>query len=176
MVDRYILRSMNEEDIKHYNEWSNDYEVVQYTYPVIKTFTIDDTKEFFKNIRDAENGITYIIEDSVIGLPIGITSLINIDRVNKNAEFIIDIGNKNYWGKGIGRLIVSKMISIAFYEKNLHRLSLRVFSFNNRAINLYKSLGFTEEGRTREAIRRYETWHDIVHMGLLRKEHTTINE
>ncbi len=31
-------------------------------------------------------------------LSIGITSLIHIDSYNRNAECIIDIGNKDYWG------------------------------------------------------------------------------
>ena len=34
--------------------------------------------------------------------PIGILSLINIDNKNRNAECIIDIGEKEYWGKGYG--------------------------------------------------------------------------
>ncbi|WP_153064432.1 GNAT family N-acetyltransferase, partial [Bacillus thuringiensis] len=49
----------------------------------------------------------------------------------------------------------------AFLELNLHRLSLRVFSFNERAIKLYKSLGFQHEGTCKEAIFRNGTWHDI---------------
>lgn len=41
-----------------------------------------------------------MIVDKESKKPIGITSLINIDYKNRNAECIIDIGDKKSWGKG----------------------------------------------------------------------------
>lgn len=171
MTKNINLRPMNLSDIQHYNKWSNDYDVVQYTYPIIKTFSMDETKDFYEKVTKATNSKTLMIEDALKKQPIGITSLINIDQVNRNAEFIIDIGEKGYWGKGIGRSVTEDMMDLAFETYGLNRLSLRVFSFNTRAISLYKSLGFVEEGRTRQAINRYDKWHDIVHMGILCSEY-----
>lgn len=42
---------------------------------------------------------SYIIVDKQTKTPIGITSLIQIDLKSRNAECIIDIGAKEYWGK-----------------------------------------------------------------------------
>jgi RimJ/RimL family protein N-acetyltransferase len=54
---------------------------------------------------------------------------------------------------------------------NLHRISLQVFSFNEKAIRLYKKIGFQQEGKSREGLFREDKWCDIIHMGLLQKEY-----
>lgn len=74
-------------------------------------------------------------------------------------------------GQGIGRDAFELLLNYAFNELNLYRLSLRVFSFNRRAITLYKKLGFKEEGVMREAFYRSGQWHDIHFMGILKREY-----
>lgn len=54
---------------------------------------------------------------------------------------------------------------------NLHRISLKVFSFNDRAIRLYTKIGFQEEGNSRQSLFRNGQWHDIIHMGILQNEY-----
>ena len=63
------------------------------------------------------------------------------------------------------------IIELCILELNLHRLSLRVFSFNDRAIKLYKSLGFQHEGTCKEAIFRNGTWHDIELFALFQRNY-----
>ncbi len=104
-------------------------------------------------------------------IPIGIVSLINMDYKNRNAECIIDIGEKEYWGQGYGSKGLKLLLDFVFYEINLHRVSLKVFSFNDRAIRLYNRIGFQEEGKSRQSLFRNGDWHDIIHMGLLQKEY-----
>ncbi|MED4174038.1 GNAT family protein, partial [Halalkalibacterium halodurans] len=94
-----------------------------------------------------------------------------IDYKNRNAECIIDIGEKTYWGKGYGFEALRLLLNYAFLEMNLHRVSLRVFSFNKKAIRLYEKLGFKHEGTSRQCLYRYGQWHDIVHMGILKDEY-----
>ncbi|MEC3557614.1 GNAT family protein, partial [Bacillus thuringiensis] len=64
------------------------------------------------------------------------------------------------------------LLDYAFLELNLHRVSLRVFSFNHKAIKLYEKIGFVHEGSSRQSLYRNGAWHDIVHMGLLQSEYT----
>lgn len=97
----------------------------------------------------------------------GVTSLVGIDYKNRNAECILDIGEKSKWGKGYGTEAMSLLLTYAFLELNLHRLSLRVFSTNEKAIHLYKKIGFVQEGRVKEAVFRNGEWIDSIYMGLL---------
>jgi RimJ/RimL family protein N-acetyltransferase len=168
---RIRLRKMTIEDVETYNKWSNDEEVIKSTYPNLDRYSMEDTQTFYKEISNSNISKTFIIEDKDTNQPIGITSFINIDFFNRNAEYIVDIGEKDYWGKGYGEEAVSLMLNIAFKELNLHRIYLRVFSFNTPAIKLYEKLGFKHEGKMVETLFRDGKWHDVIMMGLLQREH-----
>ena len=154
---RITLRKMTVQDIEIYHKWRNDIDVMQTTAPLLDVYRIEETEEFVNQIiLGSCSSKCYIILEKQSKKPIGITSLINIDHKNRNAECIIDIGEKEVWGKGYGSEAMK-----------LHRISLRVFSFNGGAIKLYEELGFQQEGRAREAIFRDGVWHDIIHMAIL---------
>lgn len=159
------------EDAPIYHQWRNDIEVMQFTNPALDMFTYADTENFVKNITESNQSKSYIIEEIESNKAIGVTSLINMDYGNRNAECIIDIGDKNYWGKGFGKEAFQLLLDYAFNELNLHKVYLRVFSFNERAIKLYQKLGFDEEGELKEQFYRNGAWHDIKMMGLFQKDY-----
>lgn len=169
--ERVRLRKMAIEDVSIYHEWRNDIEVMQYTSPSLDVFTYADTENFVNAITGSHNSKGYMIVEMSTGKPIGVTSLINIDYSNRNAECIIDIGDKDYWSKGFGREAFQLLLEYAFNELNLHKVYLRVFSYNDRAIRLYQKLGFQEEGKLKEQLYRNGSWHDILFMGLLKSKY-----
>jgi len=170
--DRIILRKMTAQDAAVYHKWRNDIDVMQTTAPLLDVYTIEETEDFVnKTILGSSSSKCYLIVDKQSDKPIGITSLIKIDYKNGNAECIIDIGEKEVWGKGYGSEAMKLLLDYGFQEMNLHRIYLRVFSFNSRAIKLYEKLGFKQEGISREAIFRYGAWHDIIHMAILQSEY-----
>jgi len=167
---------MEESDIEMYHSWRNDLDVMKTTSPSLDVYSVDETKSFVENvILNSTTSKSYIIEERESNTAIGVTSLINIDTKNRNAECIIDIGEKDYWGKGYGSESLKILLEYAFKELNLHRVSLRVFSFNERAIHIYNKLGFKKEGVMRESIYRKGKWHDIITMGILKREYTSNN-
>lgn len=169
---RIILRKMTAQDTEIYHKWRNDIDVMQTTAPFLDVYHIEETEEFVNQvILRSQSSKSYIIVEKEYKKPIGITSLINIDYKNRNAEYIIDIGDKEAWGKGYGAEAMKLLLDLGFLEMNLHRISLRVFSFNSRAIKLYEKLGFQQEGRSRESIFRDGKWHDIIHMSILQSEY-----
>ena len=169
---RITLRKMTVHDTEVYHKWRNDIEVMQSTAPMLDVYHIEETEEFVKQvILGSHSSKCYMIVDKESKKPIGITSLINIDYKNRNAECIIDIGDKKSWGKGYGAEAMKLLLDFGFLEMNLHRISLRVFSFNNRAINLYEKLGFQQEGKSRESIYRNGKWHDIIHMSIIQNKY-----
>lgn len=168
---RIRLRKMSREDVSIYHKWRNDIEVMQFTSPSLDVFTYNDTENFVNGMIESHNSKGYVIEEINTDKAIGVTSLINIDYGNRNAECIIDIGNKDYWSKGFGREAFELLLDFAFKELNLHKVYLRVFSFNERAIKLYQNLGFNEEGKLKEQLYRDGAWHDIIFMGLLKRNY-----
>lgn len=69
---------------------------------------------------------------------------------------------------GGGRLLVNHLVSIAFEELRLRRISLEVVASNAVAIALYESLGFVREGRYRDGYRgRDGRFEDLLPYGKL---------
>lgn len=169
---RIRLRKMVNEDVALYHSWRNDIDVMVSTNLSLDLYSLKETEDFVEGIILSSNSSkSYIIHTKDSEKAIGITSLINIDQKNRNAECIIDIGEKDYWGKGYGKEALKLLLDYAFLEMNLHRVSLRVFSFNEKAISLYSKIGFKREGVSRQSLFRNGQWHDIIHMGILQHEY-----
>lgn len=109
-----------------------------------------------------------IEEDSLIGF----VALHSIEWNNQACLLAIGIGNPEFRGKGYGTDGLNLILSYAFNELNLNRVGLDVISYNLQAIKTYEKVGFTVEGRKRNAVLRDGNQYDLVIMGLLREEWT----
>lgn len=61
--------------------------------------------------------------------------------------------HEGHQGQGVGRRLLSHLLDWARDNPRVARVELRVRSTNTRAIALYRSLGFVEEGRMRRRIQ-----------------------
>lgn len=168
--ERIFLRKVTEQDVETYHQWRNDTDVMKNTSPELDIFTLAESEEFIRNISKSSNSKSYIISLKERDKSIGMVSLINIDYKNQNAECIIDIGEKDYWGNGFGQEAMQLLINYSFLEMNLHKVYLRVFSFNERAIKLYERIGFVKEGELKEQLFRNGKWHGIISMAIFQED------
>ncbi|VUC36245.1 unnamed protein product [Clonostachys rosea] len=79
--------------------------------------------------------------------------------VNRRASIGIRL-DPEYQEKGYGREAFNWMLDWAFRYAGLHTVFLGVFPYNEKAIRLYKSLGFVQEGHLRETRYFNRKWHD----------------
>lgn len=77
-------------------------------------------------------------------------------------------------GQGYGRECVRLLALMAFRDLNAHRFWLDVKSRNTRALALYRSEGFVEEGRLRESVRTEHGFDSLIVMSLLETEHAAL--
>lgn len=75
-----------------------------------------------------------------------------------------------FQNKGYGGEAINWGLDWAFRFGGFHRVSIVAWSYNERAIHLYKRLGFVEEGRTRESIWLDRKWYDEVNLGMLESD------
>ncbi|MFA6236391.1 MAG: GNAT family protein [Bacteriovorax sp.] len=80
----------------------------------------------------------------------------------------IAVADETYWGKGFGFDATKVLIRFLFNELNIRKVTLGVFSYNERAIKCYRKLGFEEEGRLKENFFRDGKYHDEIIMSLFR--------
>lgn len=58
-----------------------------------------------------------------------------------------------WWGRGLGRVLMEEFIAFARNRAGFDVLQLCAFPFNAKAIRLYESLGFEQEGLLKRAVR-----------------------
>lgn len=121
--------------------WLNDDEIRKLTDTPI--FDAESQKKWFNSISSKKD---YLIWGILFeGIPIGACGLKNITITD--CEYWGYIGNKNYWGKGIGTEMLQKLIEIG-KQKKLNSIWLKVLKDNDRARKLYEKLGFYVENES----------------------------
>ncbi len=130
--------------------------------------------EWYNKLQCDESRIVFSIENSRTGKLIGQCGLRNIDPINQKAELWIFIGDHRTRGHGYGSDAVKHLIEYAFNKQNLNRLYLYVLDFNLKARLFYEHLGFKQEGIYRQDVSIDGTFHDTVHMAILKEEYGSI--
>jgi RimJ/RimL family protein N-acetyltransferase len=111
---------------------------------------------------------TWIIEHD--GRPIGEIRLHSLEAKDRTARIAIGIFDPRCLGQGLGTEAMRLVLAYAFDTLGLHRIDLRVLTFNARAIACYQKCGFVIEGRLRQAALINGERHDDLIMGLLASE------
>jgi RimJ/RimL family protein N-acetyltransferase len=76
---------------------------------------------------------------------VGIISIENIDKINRNAEVGYWIG-KEYWNRGIATESLTLVIDYAFNKLDLHKLYASVFVQNAASIHVLEKCSLRKEG------------------------------
>lgn len=90
--------------------------------------------------------------------------------VDADAWVGIGLGERDYWGRGYGTDAMRLILQYGFVELNLHRISLGLHSYNERALKSYEKAGFKVEGVMRQDTFREGRRTDGIYMGILRDE------
>lgn len=162
------LRAIEREDIPTFVRWFNDPEVRRYLEMYLPMSRAEE-EQWFEAYLKNDSSRFFGIETGE-GVLIGNVGLHSIDWKNRSAVLGIVIAEKEYWGRGYGSDAITTLLRFAFGEMNLHRIHLSVFDFNERAIGCYEKCGFRHEGRAREAMYRDGSYHDSLHMAILRQD------
>lgn len=168
--EKVILRAIEPSDVKQLWEWTQDEEVMRLRdYPSPPVPLAEAEQEYQESLRRDTKDLRLAIT-TLDGELIGETSLRYVDHRAGGADFTIAIGNKAYWGHGYGSDAARALMEFAFEQYNLHRITLYVHAFNERAIRSYEKCGFQHEGRLREAHYEDGEYKDVLVMGLLKED------
>ena len=98
---------------------------------------------------------------------IGEIRLDRLDATDRRATLAVGIYASDALSLGYGTEAAQLLLAHAFGPLGLHRVGLRVLSYNARAIRSYTKCGFVIEGRERESALVDDEWHDDIIMGIL---------
>lgn len=130
--------------------------------------TPEEQKAWFDSLQKGSSRKRWVVwEDNS---PIGLIRLDSIDTYNRSICVGMDI-EKNFRGKGLSQLAYKELLRELFQNLAINRVWLLVNEKNERAIHIYKKLGFKEEGRQREALFKNGKYLDYISMSILRREY-----
>ena len=163
--ERIYLRALTTADASHeYCAWLNDHEVNEYLET--RQSTIHDLTAYIQKQIDDPNSIFVGIFDKTNDIHIGNIKLEPIDWQKKKAIFGILVGNKSYWGRGIGTEATQLIVRYAFATVGLEEIELGVIAENKRAIRSYEKAGFAQTGVRKNAINHGGVLYDDVIMSI----------
>lgn len=166
-ICRVRLRPLQKKDKGLLYEWITDRDLVllNSTYAPISE---GEHEQWFDSILRKRSDLAFFaIEETEENLVIGTCQLFNISPVHRNAELQIRIGDQRFQGRGYGVEAIGLLTAFGFFDLNLHRIYLRVFSTNQRAFRAYLKCGFKHEGTARQAAFLDGKWVDVDFMAKL---------
>ncbi|MBW8348785.1 GNAT family N-acetyltransferase [Bacillus sp. IITD106] len=154
MSNNYIIRRAAESDAQ---------QIISHTKKVLKENpdvmgitlgefnpSLDEEKEWINSHNT--QGLLLVAE--VNRKIIGILSFHSspLKRLSHQGIFGMSV-QEEFTNSGIGTSLIRELLAWAKKEQRVEKITLEVFSNNERAIHLYKKLGFTEEGRFKKQVK-----------------------
>ncbi len=175
-IDLVVLTEEIVEKTNWFN-WFNDEETTlhmqKHYFPNSKKLQI----EFFNNaLKNNQSTIQLGILDKKKSVLFGVISLSSIDLLNRNAEWSVLIGEKEYRQLFYVNEAIDLMLKHAFFTLNLHKVNGGyVETLKEWGIFMQRRFNFKEEGRLKSQMYKNGEYLDIILIGLLKNDYLKIN-
>ncbi len=160
------LRPMTEEDTDLIVAWRNS-DGVRKHFIYQKLFTKEGHLAWLHNVVETGKAVQMIICEAETDRLLGSVYIRDIDMDHRKGEYGIFIGEADSRGKGVGTKAAKLMIEYAFNELKLHKIFLRVYADNLRAIGSYEKAGFVREAYLRDDVCVNGVFRDMVLMAVI---------
>jgi RimJ/RimL family protein N-acetyltransferase len=171
---KVILKTVTKEDIIELEQLMQDKQIrdlVGDIYP----FTEKEMDSYLAKCQDLEERIWLVIIDKKKKKLIGETGFKYIHSTWRNAGFTLIIWDKKYWGNGYGKEVAELMLDYGFNHLNLHRIGIEVVEFNENGLKFWEHIGFTQEGKEKEAYYCNGKYYDFIMMYLLENDYRKLH-
>jgi ribosomal protein S18 acetylase RimI-like enzyme len=160
----FEIRKITEQDIEQFRQAVGNVAREKLYLAFLDSPSTEMAKDFIlNNIRESWPHVVAVSSNKIIGW---------CDIVGSNRHACVHLGTlgigieKEYRGSGIGRQLINKALELA-ENRGLTRIELAVREDNNRAIHLYKTLGFKVEGMHIKSLLIDGKYYNQVSMALL---------
>ncbi|MEV8441874.1 spermidine N1-acetyltransferase [Actinosynnema sp. NPDC051121] len=161
------LRALERDDLPFVHQLFNDDQIMSYWFDEPFEALVELRDIYDRHIHD-ERERRFVVD--VDGEPAGLVELVGIVDVHRTAEFQIIIAPRHQ-GRGLAATATKKALDYAFAVLNLHKIYLIVDVANEKAIHVYRKVGFQDEGILREEFFAAGRYRNALRMGVLQQEH-----
>lgn len=166
--EKIVLRPLEKKDLADKVRWFNDPEINK-TLFLDEPLELEKTLKWFAKAKKDDSRMDFVIE-SKDGESIGMAGLVKISRLHRTAESYCVIGEKKFWGKGVGTEAHKIMFQLGFDKLGLEKIWADINPENTAIIKVCERLGFRQEGLLRKDRVVGRKRVDVLRIGLLREE------
>ncbi|MTI71608.1 MAG: GNAT family N-acetyltransferase [Firmicutes bacterium] len=150
--DEIKIRDVSSDDINYLFMWNIDKELNKYDpKPIPKSpqELLEECKVFCKKFETEiinqdfiKRKYKYFIITNHNDYPIGFVNLFSIDKIKKQGEMGVIIGDKRYFKKGIAYKSIKNVIEYIFNNTDNEKVYIETSEFNIPALKLFEKLDF----------------------------------
>ena len=161
------LRGLRAADGARVRGWRNSAEVARYMYGDHEIGEAEHAA-WLQSALTGEDRRYWIVERD--GAPVGLANLARIDRAASRCDWAFYLAEPAVRGQGVGAAVEYLVLAHVFETLRLNKLWCEVLAENTAVIGLHERFGFTREALLREHVMKSGARHDVVGLGLLRRE------
>ena len=172
-TDNYIIRNVCFGDYEYFARWEVDPEMTKY-FSLDSDRTYEDVVTEGFEFRADKSVLDLTITEKASGEPLGRIIITRIEPHYKSLDITKIYVGGDRRGTGIGSEVMLGLLKYLFVEQDMQRVTLDYYTDNVRAADLYRRLGFVDEGVARNACSKDGIYYDLNLMSILRDEYFRI--
>lgn len=163
------LRLLSQDDLRDRVSWINDEENIQtllFDWPT----SYEKTLKWYNNVIFDNTKLNFSIVDKETDELIGMTGLLNIDRINHHAQIYMTIGNKKYRGRHVPDEVFPLVYEYGFTELELKKIYGYTLPNNDRVRHVAERNGLRFDGILRQHVYCRGKQQDLYVSSILKNE------
>tara|TARA_B110000977_G_scaffold47332_1_gene64298 strand:- start:9146 stop:9655 length:510 start_codon:yes stop_codon:yes gene_type:complete len=138
-----IIKLKSYSHIKKWVSWLNDKDVTKFSEQRFTKHTESSQKKFIKKKLKDKNSICFkIFLDNIF---VGVIEIGKIDYNHNTCEIMYFIGEKKFWGKGLGSNSIELVIQFIKNKLKLKKIYAGIYSLNNASRKVLLKNKFKKE-------------------------------
>ncbi len=168
----FYLRELKLSDVEegNWHAWFNNPEITVFQNKGIFPNTREKQKQYFDYLATSNHDVVLAIIDKSSGMHIGNVGLHQIDWVHSSAELGIVIGEKEAWGKKIGKEAWQLITNYGLNTLNLHRIYAQIVEGNIASCKSAEAAGFKREGLIRDVLFKNGKYLNMIYYNFVKTE------
>ena len=161
------LRRLARSDGERVLAWRNSPQVAAYMYGDHLIGEVEHAR-WLEAALTRSDRLYWIVE--LDGAPVGLANLVRIDAAAGRCDWAFYLADPAARGRGAGAAVEYLVLGHVFETLALNKLWCEVLAGNTAVIRLHERFGLTREALFRDHVRKDGAFHDVVGLGLLRRE------
>lgn len=164
-MNKYEIRELKREDItQKYVDWFQDPEVIRYSDNQYRRFSLQGQIDYVETMKGSSDRFLYGIFDEDKHIGNVVLGPINLHHQRADVNYVV--GDRDYWGKGVGTYAVTSAIRLA-KDFGLRKVCAGCAKENIGSRKVLERNGFQLEGIRINHLLYNGEWMDQLDFGLM---------